>query len=304
MNKNILILGGNGYIGSRLYEYLKTNFKVSNVDLCWFGKIFEETTVKDYRNLSISFLEKFSHVILLAGHSNSAMCMESSVPCFKNNILNFCDLVEKINSTQTLIYASSAAVYGNNPNLTDEYTPLAEAQNFYDYSKICIENISNLYPNKNLIGLRFGSVSGFSKNMREENLLNSITFSSLEKGEIIISNPDLIRSVLGINDLCRAVETLICSNSIKGKIYNLTSVNKKIIDFGKIIQKKTNSKLTINDTFKTSYSFNCSNLKFKHDFNFNFLDTIDSMHEELVENYNNILFREPRKNNFYISNEL
>ena len=37
--KKILIIGGNGYIGSKLYEHLlNLNYDVTNIDLGWFGK--------------------------------------------------------------------------------------------------------------------------------------------------------------------------------------------------------------------------------------------------------------------------
>jgi UDP-glucose 4-epimerase len=50
--KNILIIGGSGYIGSRLYDYLLNfGYKVTNMDLCWFGKTHNEIIVDDYKNI-------------------------------------------------------------------------------------------------------------------------------------------------------------------------------------------------------------------------------------------------------------
>ena len=47
---NILIIGGNGYVGTQLYNYLDYNVDV--IDTCWFGKTIEDTIVDDYKTMS------------------------------------------------------------------------------------------------------------------------------------------------------------------------------------------------------------------------------------------------------------
>lgn len=291
---NILLLGGNGYIGCRLYEYLKQHdYKVSNVDEGFFGNVYPETLVMDYDLLNQDYLSQFSHIILLAAHSSVSMC-SSLGPCFNNNVMKFIRLIEKTNDKQMLIYSSTAAVYGSSDEIMDEDKPLVDAINFYDYTKICNENIMKLYPKKNIVGLRFGSVGGFSPNFRQENLMNAISVSAHTKGELYISNPDKLRSILGITDLCRAIETII-ANEPKKRIYNITSLNGKIIEFGKQIQDIAKCKLTINDALQTQYSFNCSNSKFERDYNFKFTDTVESIYNDIVSNYGNIVVNQKRE---------
>jgi UDP-glucose 4-epimerase len=289
MKKKILIIGGNGYIGSRLYEYLlHLNYNVDNLDLCWYGNFYKETIQADYKNITKEQLSQYTHIILVAGHSSVSMCIDNLYSAFNNNVLNFIGLIDKIEDNQTLIYSSTAAVYGNNSDLVDETYLIKEASNYYDYTKISRENIAKLYPNKKLIGLRFGSVSGYSKNFRNENLMNSLSINSLKK-LLTISNGESMRSVLGISDTCRAIEKIISEDNIKNKIYNLTSLNDKIINFGLAIQKITDSELIINDNFKTDYSFNVSNALFENDYNFKFEDTIESIYNDIITNYNNII---------------
>jgi len=290
MNKQVLLLGGNGYIGSRLYDHLcDLNYDVTNVDLCWFGKIHKNTHEENYNNLSKEFINKFSHIILLAAHSSVSMCSHSLIPCFQNNVVNFIKLIEKLNDDQTLLYSSTAAVYGNNNNLVDETYPLASGINYYDYTKICNENIINLYPNKNVIGLRFGSLGGFSKNFRGENLLNSLSLSSLRTKKITVSNPDKFRSVLGMNDLCRVFSNILNSDNIKNKVYNITSINSKIIEFAETIQNLSKCELVVNDSFPTNYSFNCDNSLFEKDYNFKFQDTVETIYNDIINNADNII---------------
>lgn len=286
----VLLLGGNGYIGSRLHDHLsELNYDITNVDLCWFGKVYENTIQKNYDDLTKEFLNQFTHVILMSAHSSVSMCKNSFVPCFENNVSNFVRLIEKLNNDQTLIYASTAAVYGCNDKLVDETEPIYGGLSFYDYTKICNDNIANLYSEKKIIGLRFGSVGGFSKNFRSENLMNSISLSSFKENKITITNPENYRSILGMSDLCRAIVAILNHKTISNRIYNLTSVNAKIIEFAEKIKKMTDCELVINDTLPTKYSFNCSSNLFEKDYNFKFNDTVESIYEEVVNNLDNIV---------------
>jgi nucleoside-diphosphate-sugar epimerase len=294
MVKKILIIGGNGYIGSRLYDHLvETNHDVTNLDLCWFGQIYPETIVKDYKDLTKEELSEYSHIVLLAAHSSVSMCVDNLSSCFKNNVTNFINLIEKLDN-QILIYASTCAIYGKSRDLVTEDEPIKTALNFYDYSMATREVITNLHPNKKLIGLRFGSVGGFSKSLRNENLVNSLTLASKNKS-LTIANGEAMRSVLGISDVCRAIERIISEDTIKNRIYNITSVNDKIINFGTQIQRLTSSELTINESaFKTDYSFSCSSELFKNDYGFEFKDNIESLYNDIITNYDEIVFNSKR----------
>lgn len=297
--KKILLIGGNGYIGSRLYDHLlNLNYDVTNIDLCWFGKIYDETIVMDYKNLTKEELNKYSHIILLAAHSSVSMCIDNFNSCFKNNVINFVDLIGKLDN-QILIYASTCAIYGKSRELVTEDEPIKDALNFYDYTMIARENIAKLHPNKNLIGLRFGSVAGFSKNFRNENLINSLTLASKNKS-LTVANGEAFRSVLGISDVCLAIEKIISEDVIKNKIYNISSVNNKIIDFGNTIKMITDSELNINESaFKTDYSFSCSSKLFEYDYNFRFKDNIESMYNDIITNYDKIIFNTKRGKTIY-----
>jgi nucleoside-diphosphate-sugar epimerase len=289
MNKKILLLGGNGYVGSRLYDHLLSlNYDVTNVDICWYNQIYKETVVTDYDLLTKDYIQQFTHIILLAGHSIIAMC-KTLGPCFENNVSKYIRLIEKMNDSQILIYSSTAAVYGSNDNLVDESHPITNPINFYDYTKICNEQIMSLYPNKKMVGLRFGSIGGFSKNIRNENLLNSLSTNAFKNNKINVSNPEKMRSILDIKDLCKGMISLIEGGDPKNKIYNWTSINGKIIDFGNSIQKITGCELEVNNLFNTNYSFNCSNKLFEKDYNFKFEGTVESIYNDIIENYDKIV---------------
>jgi nucleoside-diphosphate-sugar epimerase len=299
-NKNVLVLGGNGYVGSRLYDYLlDKGYNVDNVDLCWFGQVYPETWVIDFKYLTKEQLSKYSHIVLLAGHSAVNMCTNNLNSTFSNNVMNLVGLLDKISADQVVVYASTAAVYGSNPERTTEASGLRPALNFYDYTKITAEEIIRLNPTKKIVSLRFGSIGGFSKNMRGENLMNSLTIRSTTTEPMIISTPNAMRAVLGMSDVCRAIETVI-ANDIKKRVYNLVSVNDSILNFANGIQQLSGAELVINDSFPTDYSFHCSAELFTQDYNFTFNDTVETIYREIANQIDEIQYNIKRTVVLYV----
>lgn len=301
-DKKILIIGGNGYIGSQLYEsLLQQNYIVDNLDICWFGKIYDETIVKDYKDLTESELSKYTHIVLLAGHSSVSMSKDNNFSCISNNVTNFVSLIDKLSAEQTLLYASTLAVYGSNPKYVTEEDALMDAKNIYDYTFIAREDIAKLYPNKKLVGLRFGSVNGFSKNFRNENIINALSSNIVNNNDLVISNGHAYRSILGLNDLTKCFIKLIEVENIKHIVYNLSSINDTILNIAEKIHSFGNSNLTVNESsFQTDYSFNCSSELFEKEFDFKFSDSIDSIFENISNNFNSIIFNKKREKKHYV----
>jgi nucleoside-diphosphate-sugar epimerase len=298
-NKKILLLGGSGYIGSRLYPFLKdAGLDVTNIDINWFGNPFEDTLIYDYGEIPTDFFNGYSHIIVLAAHSSVSMC-DNVHEVQNNNVVKFTRLLENVDKSTTIIYASSLAVFGSNPKVVTETDQLTAPINAYDYSKICRENVVKLY-DLNTVGLRFGTVGGYSMNYRGENLMNAISLNAITKGSITLSNTELKRALLGITDLCRAMLSIINSDVSGHKIYNLSSENKSILEFGQEIQRLTNCELTITDSLKTGYSFQSSSTLFEKDFNFKFTDTVETVFNDINDNYKNIIFNTKRTTPEYV----
>jgi len=106
--KKTLIIGGCGYIGSRLFNFLKRkDYDVTSLDLELFGNPNIPNTKANYDVLTKEDIARFDNVILLAGHSSVKMCESNMIGCFRNNVQYFVELLSKISENQKFIYASS-----------------------------------------------------------------------------------------------------------------------------------------------------------------------------------------------------
>ncbi len=234
-----LLLGGQGYVGSALATYLTArSVEFDVVDLGWRGIAHTPNLYLAHQRLTREELSKYGAVVLLAGHSSVPSCDRDPTESFSNNVLGFVELVHKL-TTQKLIYASSISVYINTKGkVSREGTLFRDPVSAYDFHKQTIEKYAAFaYPNS--YGLRFGTVCGPSPNIREELLLNSMVKSAITKKEISVANREIHRPLLGINDLCRAVSTILEGDVTPG-VYNLASLNTTIGELADKVAKHFN----------------------------------------------------------------
>ena len=304
MNK-VLIIGGNGYIGTRLYEYLsideenmQSDKDIDIIDTCWFGKVIEDTIVEDYRNMSKEFYSEYDTIILLAGHSSVKMAEGNLNSCFKNNVTNYIQLLEKLNDKQKFLYASSSSVYGSvgGRTVNEKYYGF-EPYNQYDISK----HTADLYAVKSDLeyyGLRFGTVNGYSPVLRTDVMINAMVNSALRDGEIKLFIKDTMRPILGLNDLCGAVETIIDNDTDERGLYNLASFNKTaeqiayevgdVMNVPVIEYESDPTNITNVKNQTKAYNFSISTLKFRKTFKFKFKETVESITESLTNNWSSM----------------
>ena len=299
----VLIIGGNGYIGTKLYQYLisyqgGTGYLVDVIDTCWFGQSIEETIVKDYKTMSKEFYSEYETIILLAGHSSVKMSEASSNSCFNNNVKNFIRLLEKLTDRQKFIYASSSSVYGSvgGRTVNEKYYGF-EPYNQYDISK----HTADLYAVKSDLeyyGLRFGTANGYSPVLRTDVMINAMVNSALRDGEIKLFIKDTMRPILGLNDLCGAVETIIDNDTDERGLYNLASFNKTAEQIAyevgdvmnvPVIEYESDPTNITNTKIQTkAYNFSISTLKFRKTFKFKFKETVESITESLTNNWSSM----------------
>jgi len=271
---NVLIIGGHGYIGSELKLLLSTYF---NVDVYGSKK-------QDYNLLSKEFLSKYTHIILLAGHSSVLSCDGPLKGVWDNNVRNFKNLTSKLNDSQKLIYASSSSVYSVDTEIETSFTEDMmnySFVNYYDLTKISLDMLaeSMIRQGKNVIGLRFGTVNGESPVLRTDVMINAMTYLALTNGIINVTNKDVKRPILALKDLSRALHRIIMSDFISG-IYNLASFNSTVGEIANTVGGILNIPVIDNGSTDT-YNFIVDCSKFEKTYHFSFNETIESITNEV-----------------------
>ena len=141
-----------------------------------------------------------------------------------------------------MIYASSGSVYSQIAGLCDENTPIGDPTNIYDFTKVTIDKYFQL-TKSDCVALRFGTVLGPSDNIRTELLLNNMTLDAITKKKVFLANQKVFRPILYIEDLIKAVEAILLRKKNKYMIYNLCSLNLRMIDYAKTVSKQFKCKI-------------------------------------------------------------
>lgn len=212
----ILITGGTGYIGSALYPYLlHAGHQVDTLDTEQRGNKINAANIKcDYR--VFAGYDKYETVIHLAGHSSVGDAVRDPYGAYKNNLDGLVHMTRRLVRGQRLLYASSASVLA----------PADGHQNIYDATKRAAEAIMpELYDHA--YGMRFGTVNGPSANIRTDLMINRMVLDAMTKGAVNVTNLHVSRPILGIDDLCYMVATLVevPEGATPPGAYNLLSFN-------------------------------------------------------------------------------
>lgn len=317
MNKmdKILIIGGCGYIGCMLTTFLKNKYKITIIDINYIDiNIFDDITIinENIKNIKPNYFNDYDIIIYIAGNS-SVKSSKNLYSTIENNIDNLMYIIKSC-SYQKIIYASSSSVYGNtNKNIVDETFDNIIPHNYYDMSKKTLDDytkIINNNSNKKIFGLRFGTVNGYSPNFRNDIMINAMVNNAINNNIINIYSENTKRPILGLKDLCRAIETIIINGNENNKgLYNLASFNSSSGEIGKEISKILNVEYNILETPKiitnckletSSYNFHINCKKFENNFNFIFNDNIESIVYDIKNNYKKIIKNSQRiQDNYY-----
>lgn len=155
----ILITGGCGYIGSHVaVALLERNFNVSIIDNFINSKKEVLNRIKSIANSNFSFYEgditdrnflkhvmqhKFDVVIHFAGLKSVSESFENPTLYYNNNVIGTYNLVEEMlcNNINTIIFSSSATVYGDFTRLPISENAIIRSSSPYGQTKILSERI-------------------------------------------------------------------------------------------------------------------------------------------------------------------
>ena len=245
-NKNILITGGAGFIGTHLFEILikEDNYIViiDNLNECYYSGKEENLasvtknyeTSKDYNVIKGDLLNKSIYdeitndidlIFHLAAHAGVRYSIQNSREVTSNNIISTINVFDFAlqNNVKKVVFASSSSVYGN-----PIYTPVDEDHpknpiSPYALSKLCGEIYADYYYreyNLPVTSLRFYTVYG--PRGRPDMAIGKFYKLILQNKEIIIyGDGEQLRDFTYISDI---IDGLILSgenDNISGEIFNL-----------------------------------------------------------------------------------
>ena len=285
-DKAILITGGAGFIGSNLAFYFQNNHpeaKVVVLDSFRSGETLSNGNLKSFGHfknlvgfrgeiisgdindkdllLDLEMNYNFDYIFHEAAISDTTAQEQDLM--IKTNVNAYKDLLElAIRHGANMIYASSAATYGNAPS---PQTVGCEApQNVYGFSKLSMDHLSRQYMKEcdiNIVGLRYFNVYG-----KNEFFKNTTASMVLQFGHQILAgkNPRLfegsdkiLRDFIYIEDIIQA--NIKAMNPKQSGIYNVgTGKARSFQDIVDILQKELGTNLTceyIPNPFVGSYQF-------------------------------------------------
>jgi nucleoside-diphosphate-sugar epimerase len=301
-NKKILILGGCGYVGSYLTNYLyKKGYDITVFDTQWFGKnISKNIKVKiikgDVRDIEKISFKGFHSIIHLANIANDPSVALNPTLSWEVNVFSSYLIIKKAanEGVKNFIYGSSGSVYGikKEKKVTEnlDLKPIS----IYNKTKMIAERIFMSFDKDiKVFSIRPATVCGFSPRMRLDVTVNLLTFQALTNKKMTIFGGKQIRPNINIIDMARVYEHFINNKNIHPGFYNAGFENLSIIDIAKKIKSFVPSEIVIQKVFdERSYRQNSDKLLKT---GFKQLYSVEDAIKSLIEKYKSGSLRDNKK---------
>lgn len=262
-NKNILVTGGAGFIGSHIVEKLIEDNKVSVYDNFTRNSL-AETNVLNHKNLTIikgdildaDLLRQASQnidiVIHCAAIAGIYSVMNNPGNTMKTNLIGTLNVLEavKVNSIPKLIDFSTSEVYGSFAYSVNEkdntvISELKEKRGIYSISKLAGEHLSHAYAEE--YGFSIASVRPFNifgPRQLGEGAIQQMISKALAGEDLVVFNEGIqIRAWCYIDDFVEGIDKILNTDLSSNEVFNIgnpqTSIT--VLNLAKKIIKLTGS---------------------------------------------------------------
>lgn len=245
-NKNIIVTGGLGFIGSHIVDELINYNKVTIIDNKSTGKI-ENLQNPKHENLKIiegdlndlnldKIFKNQEYIFHLAAMASVPLSVENPIECNKNNVDATIKLLEaaKNQNIKKVIFSSSSAVYGENTNMPlKENEPLMPTSPYAASKASCelyLKSFTESY-GLNTVALRYFNVFGPKQDKNSQYaavIPNFISAIIEEKQPIIYGDGEQTRDFVFVKDIVQA--NIKAAKSDYNGIVNVASGEKLTIN--------------------------------------------------------------------------
>jgi len=279
IQKKIVILGGQGFVGLNISKYFlskKINYKLILIgNKTKLKKIFtkKEKAKLIIHEIDINEIRKlpgeiFRDAIII----NAFLTTKNSFKIFRKKYVKICNFL-KNNNINRLILLSSISVYGKTTN--DINSEKIRINPITNYGKICVlaEKISKKIFKNKLITLRIANI--FGKYRSKNGIIEKILTNLLTKFKYHLTDPNLKRTYINVSTLVKIISILIEKNFKKNIVLNISNPN-YIFNFEKLnikiteILKKKIFHYSKNKKIINNYNSVCLPKTFTKNFNFRF----------------------------------
>ncbi|USG99171.1 SDR family oxidoreductase [Thermococcus argininiproducens] len=233
-NKLIVVTGGAGFIGSHIAEELSKDNDVIVIDNLYAGKIenvppnvkFIQADIRDYKSIA-ELISQADYVFHEAALVSVVESVERPLLTEEINVLGTLNILKALSDGHgKLIFASSAAVYGDNQNL-----PLKESEKPKPLSPYGITKVSSEYYCKVFyelygvptVSLRYFNVFGERQGYNQYAGVISIFINRALKGDplIIYGDGKQTRDFIYVKDVVKANILAAESSRANGRVFNV-----------------------------------------------------------------------------------
>jgi nucleoside-diphosphate-sugar epimerase len=234
INKNLLILGGTGFIGSwAVKKGIKNGYKVSVLSRN-IPEISEKIKNVDYIKADISIykdilkvtkFKKFTHVINLSGEINHANFKSGGRSVIENHFVGLLNLVSCLNRDclKSFVQVGTSDEYGDSDAPQNEEQTCIPNSN-YSLAKLSANNFLQML-NKTekfpAIIVRLFLVYG--PNQNTQRFLPQVISSCLSDKTFPVSKGDQLRDFCFVEDIIDGIFLALESKGLFGNIFNLAS---------------------------------------------------------------------------------